>query len=111
VCSEGACASTCASGLAQCGRVCANLDTDLLNCGDCGVACRQGQQCEDGSCVGEATNDGSVATPIEEPAAESKDSDGCGCRQASNPRGQFGFGAAGVLLLAAFWRRRRKIVS
>ena len=107
VCSEGACASTCGPGLAQCGRLCVDLDADLLNCGDCDVACRQGQRCEDGSCVGEATSDDSAATPIEEPAPDSKDSGGCGCRQASAPTGSLGAWAWGALLLAAGLRRRR----
>jgi len=48
------CVSTCMGGLAECGTVCADLDTDPLNCGTCGTACMVGDHaaalCASGSC-------------------------------------------------------------
>src|SRR5882724_233961 len=54
----GACDQVCAGGLSCCYpnkdpgmRPCVDLQTDLYNCGSCGVACTAGQCCEQGVCV------------------------------------------------------------
>jgi hypothetical protein len=55
VCSNGACATTCASPLTTCGSgnsaYCANTQTDNANCGGCGVTCSQAKTCVAGACV------------------------------------------------------------
>lgn len=40
----------CDEGLTACGDQCVHLNTDLLNCGQCGAACFEGT-CNDGVCV------------------------------------------------------------
>ncbi len=51
VCSLGACQEGCATGLADCGRACVNLDRSPTNCGACGKACGPDQTCSAGACV------------------------------------------------------------
>ncbi len=63
VCAEGRCQLECGARLARCGGgdagvsdggagdFCADLQTDRLNCGMCGVACPAGNVCEGGRCV------------------------------------------------------------
>jgi hypothetical protein len=51
VCSNGACAASCAPGLAQCmGTRCVNLLSDPFNCGFCSVLCGGGTTCQNGDC-------------------------------------------------------------
>ncbi len=38
-------------GLTDCGGVCVDVDSDVANCGGCGVACAAGQSCGGGVCV------------------------------------------------------------
>ncbi len=38
-CRQGECVDQCPDGTTNCGGVCADLDTDPLNCGGCGVVC------------------------------------------------------------------------
>ena len=53
--SFAAAAQVCPIGQAQCaGGTCANLATDVQNCGSCGAACGSGQICEAGICTGAA---------------------------------------------------------
>jgi hypothetical protein len=37
-------------GLTLCGQTCANLQTDVNNCGSCGNACPAGAACQNGAC-------------------------------------------------------------
>lgn len=39
------------AGQRRCGVDCVNTDTDLTNCGSCGVSCRSGTVCDNGACV------------------------------------------------------------
>ncbi|MBI3202542.1 MAG: hypothetical protein HYZ29_13460 [Myxococcales bacterium] len=39
VCSNGACAESCGSGLTNCSGVCVNTSTDINYCGNCGTKC------------------------------------------------------------------------
>jgi hypothetical protein len=56
VCIGGSCG--CPSGQSECGTayapVCADLATDSLNCGACGVVCGPGTHCEKGKCACDA---------------------------------------------------------
>ena len=45
---------TCPPGTADCDGDCVTLDEDELHCGGCGIQCRGGARCFDGTCVGEA---------------------------------------------------------
>src|SRR5690606_27178721 len=51
VCSLGACAKECASGLTACGDACVDTTTNPAHCGGCDAACDGGWTCEEGSCV------------------------------------------------------------
>src|SRR4051812_39118009 len=55
VCSDGACAITCAAPLGICGSgasaACTDLQNDPSNCGACGKACALGDLCLTGGCV------------------------------------------------------------
>jgi hypothetical protein len=55
VCSNGACAETCADPLATCGvgaaAGCADTRNDPANCGGCGQACPAGQLCTGSACT------------------------------------------------------------
>ena len=52
VCSGGACSFTCSSGTAcPTQNVCANLNTDVNNCGTCGKACAVATSCTTGACL------------------------------------------------------------
>jgi hypothetical protein len=42
--------SQCGAGLRCCGGACVNTNTDEDNCGVCGLACADGEECEDGDC-------------------------------------------------------------
>jgi len=44
------CCSSCAPGLADCNGTCANLGSDVANCGACGVACTAPATCQNGVC-------------------------------------------------------------
>jgi len=44
-------------GLAECGGKCADLENDPANCGECGVACAEGQVCFRGACSEGACSD------------------------------------------------------
>ncbi|MDW8245730.1 MAG: MopE-related protein [Sandaracinaceae bacterium] len=55
-CSGGMCGFTCNSGFADCNRMApdgceVNLNTDVNNCGACGVQCGPGEVCMGGRCV------------------------------------------------------------
>ncbi|MGA1146867.1 MAG: MopE-related protein, partial [Candidatus Nanopelagicales bacterium] len=56
-CFDGDCAGSsdcpdCEPGFTRCNSgICANLETDRLNCGECGVACNDGNPCTVDSCV------------------------------------------------------------
>ncbi|MBW2263116.1 MAG: hypothetical protein JRG91_14180 [Deltaproteobacteria bacterium] len=41
----------CTSGYFDCGGICVDLLYDSTNCGSCGVACDEGQVCENGACI------------------------------------------------------------
>ncbi len=47
-CSHGMC--SCPTGQMVCADVCTNTQSDLSNCGGCGVACDEGSSCLDGAC-------------------------------------------------------------
>jgi len=51
VCSNGACASTCAPGLLSCNSTCVDPATDSANCKACGNACAPNQTCNGGVCA------------------------------------------------------------
>jgi hypothetical protein len=63
VCSNGACAATCAAPLATCGTgaaaFCTNLASDPANCGACGAPCATGLVCDGGRCDVTCTDAGS----------------------------------------------------
>ena len=42
---------TCASGYTECAGSCANTQSDVANCGQCGTACAAGEVCNAGSCA------------------------------------------------------------
>jgi hypothetical protein len=44
------CCSSCPPGQAECAGTCANLASDLANCGGCQVACAAGASCQNGVC-------------------------------------------------------------
>jgi predicted outer membrane repeat protein len=46
-----ACAPSCGNARTCCGGVCADLDTDVRNCGGCGQACGSLQTCREGQCI------------------------------------------------------------
>jgi hypothetical protein len=55
VCSGGSCQLTCQQQLTACqngdaGLVCTDTNSDINNCGSCGVACQQGYFCVQGYC-------------------------------------------------------------
>lgn len=62
VCSMGACADSCSSGLVACGRACADLSKDSEHCGACGNACSRTQSCSGGTCVQNSSMGGASAT-------------------------------------------------
>ncbi|MBI5533966.1 MAG: hypothetical protein HY898_14690 [Deltaproteobacteria bacterium] len=49
-CNAGACTLSCQPGLTDCSGMCANLQTDPANCGQCALACSTGQVCTQGLC-------------------------------------------------------------
>jgi hypothetical protein len=49
-CMDGACAPNCPADEAACGESCADLQTDEAHCGDCDVACADGDPCVAGGC-------------------------------------------------------------
>lgn len=49
-CEQGACVTTCGSGLEACGDDCVNLMSDPANCGACANACPPGDPCTNGVC-------------------------------------------------------------
>jgi len=64
VCSNGACAATCAAPLATCGvdaaAFCTNLSNDPANCGGCGELCAGGLVCDQGACAVTCADAGSL---------------------------------------------------
>jgi hypothetical protein len=48
---RGACQLSCATGSTECSGVCRDLQTDIANCGACGMMCPAGQICARGACV------------------------------------------------------------
>ena len=62
LCCDGSC---CDPGQGQdcCGGSCADLYTDPLNCGTCGIACGPGQKCVNGQCVCSVVADPSTCLP------------------------------------------------
>jgi hypothetical protein len=51
VCSQGACVTSCVTGLTNCAGSCRDTQTDRAHCGACGMACAAGQVCSAGACV------------------------------------------------------------
>ena len=51
VCSGGACALSCQTGLLDCGGSCVDPAIDRGHCGACGNACAAGQACSGGACA------------------------------------------------------------
>ncbi len=51
VCSQGACALSCAGGTTKCGQSCTSTDNDPKNCGMCDKACAMGEVCAKGQCA------------------------------------------------------------
>lgn len=45
-----ACVSACLGSSTNCSGSCAQLDSDNLNCGTCGIPCAPGTRCESGTC-------------------------------------------------------------
>ena len=77
VCSAGACAETCSTGLSACPTAsptyCADTLKDANNCGSCGTVCESGTACSSGECVtscptGEYACSGTCADPKSDPA-------------------------------------------
>jgi hypothetical protein len=66
VCQGGTCVPDCPSGQTNCGGSCVDLQTDVQNCGDCGVQCPVGATCEAGVCIcppaGTVCDDGDPCT-------------------------------------------------
>ncbi len=63
VCSLGACATTCETGLTACGASCKDLQHDNVNCGTCGTTCDTTQRCSVGTCQSwEQVSDGGPTT-------------------------------------------------
>jgi hypothetical protein len=50
VCSNGACAATCALGLDRCNNDCADTNTNPLHCGGCNNRCNNDEVCVQGNC-------------------------------------------------------------
>lgn len=50
VCSNGACAATCAIGLDRCNNDCADTNTNPLHCGGCNNRCNNDEVCVQGNC-------------------------------------------------------------
>ncbi len=51
VCSNGACALSCQTGLTDCTGSCVDTMNDRDNCGMCGTACAGGEVCSNGTCA------------------------------------------------------------
>jgi hypothetical protein len=51
VCSSGACALSCQSGLTECNGSCRDLQSDRANCGGCNQVCNPGMVCSSGACA------------------------------------------------------------
>jgi hypothetical protein len=56
VCTNGKCASSCASSQTLCNGACVDTQSDSSNCGSCGNACPYGQTCSTGTCTNICTN-------------------------------------------------------
>lgn len=54
-CSEG----ECTAPYAKCGTLCIDFQKDPVNCGACGKACADGQECNAGACVAGSSSSGS----------------------------------------------------
>jgi hypothetical protein len=82
VCLAGSCAdptclgggATCLAGRCLCAGRCSDLQTDVANCGRCGVVCERGQACVRGACAALPLPDGGTSDvpgvscgPVEEP--------------------------------------------
>ncbi len=79
MCSGGACALTCSGGTKKCGAICADVNNDPKNCGDCAKACAGDETCSAGSCsllcVGGATKCGTLCVDTKN---DPKNCLGCG---------------------------------
>jgi hypothetical protein len=49
-CKAGACEKSCGGGNTLCNDQCVNTQVDLMNCGTCGNACKNGEVCNSGTC-------------------------------------------------------------
>jgi len=72
VCSDGACAVSCGTGLTKCGTTCRDLRNDNLNCGACETPCGAGTACMAGACkatctVGQVECGGGCVDPLSSP--------------------------------------------
>ncbi len=87
VCSNGACAATCMTGLTNCSNSCRNVQTDPSACGDCATQCPSGPHasplCGAGSCsivcaTGFGNCDGNATTGCETALDSISNCGGCG---------------------------------
>jgi len=84
--SENGCSKDICPGLAECGGVCVDLNSDSSNCGGCGNICNYGQICVEGvcqiqSCIDECPLRGAIAcavSPLNGPVmCDNYDEDSC----------------------------------
>ena len=64
---EVCCAGVCCAADACCGETCLEVQSDVENCGGCGLACGEDETCSAGQCLcGETLGDGGPACPSPE---------------------------------------------